>query len=39
MSELSLLFKGVWVRRLRANSKKAGEMTVAALQTYQTWIC
>ena len=38
MSELSLLFKGVWVRRLRANSKKAGEVTVAALQTYQTWI-
>jgi hypothetical protein len=38
MSELSPLFKGVWARSLRDNSKKAGEMTVAALQTYQTWI-
>jgi hypothetical protein len=38
MFELSPLFKGVWARSLRRNSKKAGEMTVAALQTYQTWI-
>jgi hypothetical protein len=38
MSELSLLFKGELAHSLRRNSKKAGEMTVAALQTYQTWI-
>ena len=38
MSELSLLFKGELAHSLRRNSKKAGEMTVAALKTYQTWI-
>jgi TRAP-type mannitol/chloroaromatic compound transport system permease large subunit len=38
MSELSLLFTGVWARSLRRNSKKAGAMTVAALNRYQTWI-
>jgi hypothetical protein len=38
MFELSPLFKGVWARSLRRNSKKAGEMTVAALKRYQTWI-
>ena len=38
MFELSGLSKGVWARRLRGNSKKAGEMTVAALKRYQTRI-
>jgi hypothetical protein len=38
MSELSLLFKGEWARRLRGNGKKTGEMIVAAFERYQTWI-
>jgi hypothetical protein len=38
MFELSGLSKGEWARSLRRNSKMAGEMTVAALKRYQTWI-
>lgn len=38
MFELSGLFKGEWARSLRGNTKQAGEMTVAALKRYQTWI-
>ena len=38
MFELSPLFKGEWARSLRRSSKMAGEMTVAALKRYQTWI-